>query len=116
MPSNRPLERLREILDRAEAGLRDLGILTYEAYLGDIKAQDVLERNILRIAEAASKVGLNQLERTAPGAPWKSLYAMSNRLRHGYDRVDHAIVWDTFIADFPMLKAAATAEIKRLSA
>lgn len=110
MPSERKSERLLEILsfiERVEVSLAVLDVGDYTAYQADTKAQDILERNILRIAEAAAKIGFEELETIAPDAPWRSLYAMANRLRHGYDRVDHAIVWDTWEADFPVLREAA---------
>ncbi|MBF0168919.1 MAG: DUF86 domain-containing protein [Alphaproteobacteria bacterium] len=110
MPSERRAERLSEILsfiERVEVSLAELDVGDYTGYLADTKAQDILERNILRIAEAASKIGFDALETLAPGAPWRSLYAMANRLRHGYDRVDHAIVWDTWERDFPVLMQSA---------
>lgn len=110
MPSDRKAERLSEILsfiERVEVSLAELDVGDYTTYLADAKAQDILERNILRIAEAAAKIGFDELEALTPGAPWRALYAMANRLRHGYDRVDHAIVWDTWETDFPVLREAA---------
>ena len=110
MPSERGAERLQEILsfiERVEVSFVELDVGHYTAYLADTKAQDILERNILRIAEAAAKIGFEELEALTPMAPWRSLYAMANRLRHGYDRVDHAIVWDTWETDFPVLLEAA---------
>ena len=110
MLSERGAERLKEILsfiERVEISLVELDVGDYTTYLADTKAQDILERNILRIAEAAAKIGFEELEALTPEAPWRSLYAMANRLRHGYDRVDHAIVWDTWESDFPVLRKAA---------
>lgn len=57
MPSDRKAERLSEILsfiERVEVSLHELDVGDYTAYLADTKAQDILERNILRIAEAAA--------------------------------------------------------------
>jgi uncharacterized protein with HEPN domain len=110
VPSERKSERLKEILtfiERVEISFVELDVGDYAAYLADTKAQDILERNILRIAEAAAKIGFEDLETMTPDAPWRSLYAMANRLRHGYDRVDHAIVWDTWETDFLVLREAA---------
>jgi Protein of unknown function DUF86 len=30
-----------------------------------------------------------------PGQPWNDIRGMRNRLRHGYDRINVDIVWDT---------------------
>jgi len=117
VPTERPLERLREILaflDRVERGLRELGVASHDAYRQNEMAQDILERNLLRIAEAAAKLGIDRLEQSQPSAPWRSLLGLANRLRHAYDHVNHAIVWDTRAADLPMVRVAIVAEIARL--
>lgn len=36
--------------------------------------------------------------------PWEQIYAMRNRIVHGYASVDHVIIWDTIQEDIPALK------------
>jgi uncharacterized protein with HEPN domain len=111
------MARLQEILaflDRIERGLRALGIATLDAYRQNEMAQDILERNLLRVAEAAAKLGIDRLEQAQPTAPWRSLLGLANRLRHAYDHVNHVIAWDTHAADLPKVRAAILAEIARL--
>lgn len=36
---------------------------------------------------------------------WKSLKGMRSRLAHAFDHIDHDILWDTVIEDFPRLQA-----------
>ena len=42
---------------------------------------------------------------------WPKVVGMRNRLIHGYDFVDYAILWDTITEDFPPL----TIELEKLS-
>ena len=35
--------------------------------------------------------------------PWQVMYAMRNRVSHGYDKVDFEMVWKTICKDLPEL-------------
>ena len=37
--------------------------------------------------------------------PWQVMYAMRNRLSHGYDKIDYDMVWKTVCNDLPELYA-----------
>ena len=39
---------------------------------------------------------------------------MRNRLAHGYDTVDHALVFKTVVTDFPSLVGALERELRRV--
>lgn len=67
-------------------------------------------RNIEIIGEASGNI-----QRWAPGfdakhghIPWQVMYAMRNRVSHGYDRVDLEIVWKTVRRDLPNLHTQIT--------
>jgi uncharacterized protein with HEPN domain len=36
--------------------------------------------------------------------PWEVMYAMRNRVSHGYDKVDFEMVWKTIHNDLPALR------------
>lgn len=62
-------------------------------------------RNIEIIGEAS-----NNIQRVAPAfaaqhdhIPWQVMYAMRNRVSHGYDKVDFEMVWKTIGNDLPDL-------------
>ena len=40
-----------------------------------------------------------------PAVPWKLLAGMRDRVSHGYDGIDYAILWDTVRDDIPGLLA-----------
>lgn len=105
MPSDRPLLRLRDILE-------DIGrIETYvagmdrAAFLADDKTGDAVERCLERISEAATKLGATA-ELLAPGPPWHAIRALGNHLRHAYDQVDRDRLWDVVESDLATLRAA----------
>lgn len=74
--------------------------------------QDAVIRNIEVVGEAA-----NNIRKHAPDfaqqhaqVPWEVIYAMRNRVSHGYFRVDLDLVWKTVKIDLPELQI----ELRRL--
>src|SRR2546426_11746013 len=55
------------------------------------------------IGEAAGRVPADEQTRIA-GIPWASIVALRDRLIHGYDDVDHDIVWQIVTTDVPLLE------------
>jgi uncharacterized protein with HEPN domain len=61
-----------------------------------------LQRLVEVIGEAATRV--SPMGRAAyPQLPWRLMTGMRNRLIHGYDIVDPAVLWDTITLDLPDL-------------
>lgn len=54
------------------------------------------------IGEAANRVPVEERARR-PEIPWSSIVSLRNRLIHGYDDVDHDIVWAIVSTDLPAL-------------
>lgn len=79
--------------------------MTVQALLVDEKTQDAVIRNLEVMGEAARHV-LTQHEIFAQvhaGVPWALMYAMRNRVSHGYFQVDGALIWKTIHQDLPEL-------------
>lgn len=77
------------------------------AFLSSELVQDAVIRNLEIIGEAA-----NNILRVAPDfasqhdeIPWQVMYAMRNRLSHGYHQVDMEMVWKTVERDLSALHA-----------
>lgn len=75
------------------------------AFLASKLVQDAVIRNIEIIGEAS-----NNIQRVDPvfaaqhsEIPWQVMYAMRNRVSHGYDKVDFEMVWKTIQNDLPDL-------------
>ena len=88
-----------ERIERHTHDVDGIGFLTSELI------QDAVIRNLEVIGEAA-----NNIQRADPTfaqahseIPWLVMYAMRNRLSHGYDRIDYEIVWKTVCNDLPEL-------------
>jgi len=67
--------------------------------------QDAVVRNIVVIDEAANniqRVDLNFIT-SYSDIPWQVVYAMRNRLSHGYDKINFEMVWKTVCIDSPAL-------------
>lgn len=96
------LTHMREAIERIERYTRGK---THEAFVVDDQLQDAVVRNIEIIGEAARNI-----ERHAPAfvaahdeIPWAALYAMRNRVSHGYWTVDLDAVWQVVQRDVPIL-------------
>jgi uncharacterized protein with HEPN domain len=76
---------------------------------GDLDSSRMLSLAVVRVpevlGEAASRVPLDVRER-CPGIPWAAVVSMRNRLIHGYDQIDHDIVWAVLVNDLPPLVSA----------
>ena len=51
-----------------------------------------------------------------PGQPWQDIRGMGNRIRHAYDRVDFAVIWNVEEGRLPALKVDVIRAREDLSA
>ena len=79
----------------------------------DEQCQDAVIRNIEIIGEAARNIQQHSPDfvQQHHEIPWAALYAMRNRLSHGYWAVDLAVVWQVIERDLGALKR----ELERIS-
>lgn len=113
MPSSRPAARLADILeniDRIEAYTAGLDLGGFER---DLLRRDAVERCLLRISEAARKLGA-PAESIVPGQPWAAIRSLGNVLRHDYDDVAPAIIWRIVESELAPLKRAVRDVLERL--
>jgi uncharacterized protein with HEPN domain len=54
------------------------------------------------VGEAATRIP-DTLQAAHPEIPWREIIGTRNRLIHGYDSIDHGILWDIVTGDFPEL-------------
>ena len=104
------LGHILEAIERIEEYVSDMDEM---AFLVSKLVQDAVIRNIEIIGEAS-----NNIQRVDPAfaaqqdnIPWQVMYAMRNRVSHGYDKVDFEMVWKTICNDLPdiykLVKAAS---------
>ena len=87
-------------IERHIAGVDRQGFIASELI------QDAVIRNLEIVGEAANNIQrVDPVYTTAhPEVPWAVMYAMRNRLTHGYDTVDLDVVWMVVERDLPLLQ------------
>ncbi len=102
MSRHDPSVSLRHMRDHAH----ELVALMRDRSRGDLDSDRVLALAVVRlleiIGEAATRVAVEERARW-PAIPWSSIVGLRNRLIHGYDDVDHDIVWAIVTTDLPAL-------------
>lgn len=93
MVTNRPAARYRQIVEACDTILAYTDDYDRDRYLGDRKTQDAVERQLLKIAEAATRLD-TLAEAELPDQPWRQIRGLGNRLRHEYDNIDGALIWE----------------------
>ena len=114
MPSERPQQRLMDIIEQSDRVFEYVKGHHFESYEQDHKTCDAVERCLARISEAASKLG-DYLDQIYPDARWRDVRAIGNILRHRYDEIVHRIIWDSVKNKLPDLRASAAVELERLA-
>ena len=96
------LEHITQAIQRIKRYTDDMSEV---AFLENELVQDAVIRNIEIIGEAAKNIERNDPVFAAQHAeiPWEVIYAMRNRVAHGYFKVDLEIVWNTIHHDLPEL-------------
>ena len=92
MATDRPAARYRQIVEACETIQTYTDGYDLDRYLADRKTQDAVERQLLKIAEAAARLD-TLAEADLPDQPWRQIRGLGNRLRHEYDNVDGALIW-----------------------
>ena len=97
------LQHMRDAADRVQ---RYTVGKSQDDFAADEQLQDAVVRNIEIIGEAACNISLHapDFARETSQVPWSALYAMRNRLSHGYWNVDLVVVWQVIQRDLPELK------------
>jgi len=113
LPSDKPVRRLEDIIENAQAIQRYVAGMDAVAFERDEKTYDAVERCLERISEAAAKLG-DLAPSLVPGQPWKEIRALGNRLRHEYDAIREDRLWDIVQIDIPPLRAACEDALQRL--
>jgi uncharacterized protein with HEPN domain len=113
VPSERPRQRFKDIIDNIDAIARYTEGMGKDQFLADSKTYDATERCLSRISEAASKLGM-LAEELAPSQPWADIRGIGNWLRHGYERVIKETIWKTVAEDLPSLREDCETAIRQL--
>lgn len=69
-----------------------------------------IEREFEIIGEAMAR--LERLDSSIQISSKKQIISMRNRVIHGYDKIDHEIIWGTIVRHLPKLKVEINTLIK----
>lgn len=105
MPSSKPRRRFQDIVDNIHWIFEDIQDLSEKDFRESRTVQDAVFFRVLRISEAATKLG-EEAEELAPGQPWRQIRAFGNALRHEYDSLALGQVWIILQRDLPSLLRA----------
>lgn len=103
LPSSKPLVRLHDIAANVRLIDDYMDGLDFALFKENL-VRDAVERCLLRISEAAAKLG-TFAEEQFPDHNWAGIRAMGNILRHEYDNVDAEIIWNLREDSLPGLLA-----------
>jgi uncharacterized protein with HEPN domain len=102
--------RLRDIIANIDRIRRHLRGTTAHRFATDEKTQDAVERCLLRISEAARKIG-DTLDSKYPAVEFQKLRQLGSVLRHDYDEIDAELLWRTVTGRLDALEAACRQEL-----
>jgi uncharacterized protein with HEPN domain len=104
--AQREADWLADIVENALAAESYIARLTYDAWRADQMRVDAVERCLMRLTEAAIRIGEARMAEIVPNTPMHQVRGLGNLLRHAYDGVDPAVVWATVVDDLPVFRAA----------
>ena len=102
MPKSDDATRARHMLQAARKALGFAQGRCRADLDGDEQFALSLVRLLEILGEAAARV-TDGTRRANEEIPWAEMVGMRNRLIHGYDVVDHDVLWQTVIEDLPAL-------------
>jgi uncharacterized protein with HEPN domain len=115
VPTDKPTRRLKDIIANADRIAKHLKDLDRTAFAKNEMAIDAVERCLLRISEAAIKLG-DRAEAWMPNQDWTGIRGLGNWLRHKYDAVKLDDIWHSSIMELPGLRDDCAEVLARLEA
>lgn len=104
-------DALRDIVVWGERLASHVAATTREAFLEDARDQDAVCKCVEVIGEAARRLMAAEpgIEARHPALALEQAYRTRNRLAHGYDTLDYALVWAAATESIPPMVEAARA-------
>lgn len=94
-----------DMLGAAQEVVAMLDGLLLSQFLGDRMRCLAVEKLFINLGEAASRVDASQAV-VMPEIPWRKIIGLRNILAHGYEQVDHEVLYRTVTDDLPDLVEA----------
>ena len=100
-PRSRKL--LEDVRDAAAFVRQITGDRTLQQYSADRMLRQAVERNFEIIGEALKRLAAGDPATAGRIGEYRQIIAFRNILIHGYDLVDHAVVWSVIETQLPVL-------------
>jgi uncharacterized protein with HEPN domain len=113
MPFADPRTRLEHILEAIREIEGFASGKTLQDYLSQGWLRFATQRGLEIVSEASRRIPADLKARQAE-IPWADIAGIGNILRHGYDSLDHALIWGVVESDLPPLKAAVQAMLQEI--
>jgi uncharacterized protein with HEPN domain len=103
--SKKDIQRIPDYLEHIVEAIERIHLyvegITEVAFLEDKKTQDAVIRNFEIMGEAAHNIECyhSDYANAHSDVPWSIMYAMRNRVSHGYFKVDYELIWRTIHND-----------------
>ena len=101
----------KRILKSIEVTCRYLENKSMDDFIDDGFLCDAIENRFTKIAEDAKNLS-KEFKNSIISIPWDGIYSIRNRVCHGYDVVDYAILYKTIKVNFPQFKQALLESIE----
>ena len=101
-----PRQRLLDVLMACRAIGRHTAGMDFAAYERDEKTRDAVERRLGIIGEALNRAAFLDPSLADRIPELRKIVGLRNRVIHGYDAVDHEIVWDVVENKLPLLQSS----------
>lgn len=108
VPSKLP--RLMDIIDSIERIEEVLSVVTREEFGAAWQQRWLVERGVEIISEASRHLP-PELKERHPHIPWRNVAGIGNVLRHNYESVSAAVLWNLAKDDLPALEAVCRLEL-----
>ena len=108
-----PRATLRQIQDAARRLQMICTGKTLAQLLADWQATAALERFLAIVGEGVKRLPVDMRSRY-PSVPWKEIAGTRDHLSHGYDEVEHQVLWDAVQNDVPALLVTVELMLKEL--
>lgn len=100
--NERDASRLRDILENARLARHFIQDKSRDDLYSDTMLAYAVVRALEVIGEAANRV-TSEVQATMPDIEWSNIIGMRHRMIHGYDKVNHDIVWTVVEDQLPAL-------------
>ena len=101
--SANPRARLEHILFHMQGVADTIGGISFDTYTSVYHMERTVERAVQIISEAVRALP-SEITAQYPEVEWTKIAGIGNILRHEYERVDAAIMWDIATVELPKLE------------